>query len=63
VGILFGADDDIFAGHARLMAALKLGLTEALNSGGDEELLRIELALLHEEDYNLDLVGFEDAVP
>jgi hypothetical protein len=26
----------------------------------DEELLRIELAILHEEDYNLDLVGFDD---
>jgi DNA modification methylase len=26
----------------------------------DESLLRVELAILHEEDYNLDLVGFED---
>ena len=26
----------------------------------DEELLRIELAILHEEDYPLDLVGFDD---
>src|SRR3984885_12808719 len=26
----------------------------------DEEMLRIELAILHEEDYNLDLVGFDD---
>ena len=25
-----------------------------------EDLLRIELAILHEEDYNLDLVGFDD---
>jgi ParB-like chromosome segregation protein Spo0J len=29
-------------------------------AGWDEEMLRIELAILHEEDYNLDLVGFDD---
>jgi 16S rRNA G966 N2-methylase RsmD len=82
--ILVGAADDIIAGHARLMAARKLGMTEvpvillahlsedqrralviadnqlALNSGWDEELLRIELALLQDVHYNLDLVGFED---
>ena len=29
-------------------------------AGWDEELLRIELATLHEEDYSLDLVGFAD---
>ena len=29
-------------------------------AGWDEEKLRIELAVLHEEDYNLDLVGFDD---
>src|ERR1019366_4972054 len=29
-------------------------------AGWDEELLRVELALLHEEDYNLDLIGFDD---
>ena len=28
--------------------------------GGDEDLLRVELAMLHGEDYNLDLLGFED---
>src|SRR3954447_15356069 len=32
----------------------------ALNSGWDEELLRVELAILQEADFNLDLVGFED---
>jgi len=32
----------------------------ALNAGWDEEMLRIELAILHEADYNLDLVGFDD---
>ncbi|HEX4133099.1 MAG TPA: ParB/Srx family N-terminal domain-containing protein [Bryobacteraceae bacterium] len=26
----------------------------------DEEMLRVELAILHEEDFNLDLVGFDD---
>src|SRR5271168_367395 len=83
--ILVGADDDIIAGHARLLAAHKLDLQEVpvivlahlspaqrralviadnqlaiTGAGWDEELLRIELALLHEEDYNLDLVGFAD---
>jgi len=31
-----------------------------LGAGWDEEMLRIELATLQEEDYNLDLVGFDD---
>jgi ParB-like chromosome segregation protein Spo0J len=31
----------------------------ALNAGWDEELLRLELAALQEEDFNLDLIGFE----
>jgi hypothetical protein len=29
-------------------------------AGWDEDLLRVELAMLQEEDYNLDLIGFED---
>jgi DNA modification methylase len=82
--ILVGADGDIIAGHARLMAARKLKLKEvpvivlahlseaqrralviadnqlALNSGWDEEMLRIELTLLQNTDYDLSLVGFED---
>jgi DNA modification methylase len=32
----------------------------ALNAGWDEELLRLELAALQGEDFNLDLIGFED---
>jgi DNA modification methylase len=32
----------------------------ALNAGWDEDLLRAELAALQEEDFNLDLIGFED---
>ena len=32
----------------------------ALNSGWDEELLRLELAMLQETDYDLSLVGFDD---
>ena len=83
--ILVGAENDIIAGHARLAAAQKLGMTEVpvivlahlspaqrralviadnqlavMGAGWDEELLRIELATLQEEDYNLDLVGFDD---
>jgi len=29
-------------------------------AGWDEEMLRIELAILHDENYDLDLVGFDD---
>jgi DNA modification methylase len=82
--ILVGADD-VIAGHARLLAAEKLGMKEVpvivlshlspaqrralviadnqlaiAGAAWDEEMLRIELAILHEEDYNLDLVGFDD---
>src|SRR5258706_4919315 len=32
----------------------------ALNAGWDEELLRVELAALQNEDFNLELIGFED---
>ena len=82
--ILVGADNEIIAGHARLMAARKLGMTEVpvivlghlseaqrralviadnqlvLNAGWNEDMLRIELNLLREADYDLELVGFED---
>src|SRR5579862_5110858 len=83
--ILVDAKSGIIAGHGRLLAARKLGLTEvpvivlnhlteaqkrayviadnqlALNAGWDEELLRVELASLQDEEFNLDLIGFEDA--
>ena len=82
--ILLGADNDVIAGHARLLAARMLGMTEvpvirlshlsegqrralviadnqlALNSGWDEELLRIELLLLQDAACDLSLVGFDD---
>ena len=32
----------------------------ALNAGWDEDLLRVELAALQEEDFNINLVGFDD---
>src|ERR1017187_774347 len=32
----------------------------ALNAGWDEEILRLELAALQEEDFDLNLVGFDD---
>jgi len=32
----------------------------ALGAGWDEDLLRLELAALEEEDFNLDLMGFDD---
>jgi len=83
--VLVGADGVIIAGHARVMAARKLGLTEvpvivldhltptqrralviadnrlAENAGWDEEMLRLELEALREDDFNLDLLGFEGA--
>ncbi len=83
--VLVGADGVIIAGHARVMAARKLGLTEvpvivldhlsqaqrralviadnrlAQNAGWDEEMLRVELEALREDDFSLDLLGFEDA--
>jgi len=32
----------------------------ALNAGWDEELLRLELAALQEEDFDVNLIGFDD---
>jgi len=82
--ILSGADGIVIAGHARLLAARKLHMTEvpvivldhltetqrralvladnrlALNAGWDEEMLRVELEALREDDFNLDLLGFAD---
>jgi DNA modification methylase len=84
--ILVGADNDVLAGHARLLAARQLGMTEVpviqlghlseaqrralviadnqlaiTGAGWDEETLRLELAALHEESFDLSLVGFDDA--
>jgi DNA modification methylase len=82
--ILAGADGIVIAGHARLLAARKLRMTEvpvivldhltetqrralvladnrlALNAGWDEEMLRVELEALREDDFNLGLLGFAD---
>jgi DNA modification methylase len=81
------ADDDgtTLVGHARILAARKLGLTEVpvivahgwseaqkrayviadnkltLNAGWDEELLRIELADLKLQEFDMALLGFDDA--
>jgi len=83
--VLVGSDGVIIAGHARVMAARKLGMPEApvivldhlseaqrralviadnklaMNAGWDEEMLRVELEALREDDFNLDLLGFEHA--
>ncbi|BDC48897.1 methyltransferase [Bryobacterales bacterium F-183] len=80
--ILVGADGVVIAGHARLLAARKLGTSDvpvivldhlsdsqrralviadnrlALNAGWDEEMLRVELEALREDEFNLDLLGF-----
>jgi DNA modification methylase len=83
--ILVDTKAGIIAGHGRLLAARKLGLTEvpvivldhltdaqkrayiiadnqlALNAGWDEELLRLELAALADEAFDINLIGFDDA--
>ncbi len=80
--VLVGPDNVIVAGHARLLAARKLRLTEvpvivlghlsetqrralviadnrlALSAGWDEEMLRVELDALREDDFDLDVLGF-----
>src|SRR5579862_8454600 len=83
--ILVGADDDVIAGHARLLAARKLKMKEVpvivlghltpaqrralviadnqlaiAGAGWDDAMLRIELAMLQDADYDLGLVGFDD---
>src|SRR4030081_1571150 len=82
--ILVDTKAGIIAGHGRVLAARKLGLTEvpiivldhlsetqkrayiiadnqlALNAGWDEELLRLELAALQGEDFDVNLIGFDD---
>src|SRR5579863_4708129 len=82
--ILVDTKAGIIAGHGRLLAARKLGLTEvpvivldhlseaqkrayiiadnqlALNAGWDDDVLRSELAALQAEDFNVDLIGFDD---
>src|SRR5215471_2796283 len=82
--ILVDSNSGFIAGHGRLLAARKLGLSEvpvvvldhlsetqrrayiitdnrlALNAGWDEEMLRLEFESLHDEDFDLDIVGFTD---
>ena len=83
--ILVGADNDVLAGHARLLAARQLEMSEVpviqlghlseaqrralviadnqlaiSGAGWDEETLRLELAALHEESFDLNLIGFDD---
>jgi DNA modification methylase len=82
--ILIGRDNTIIAGHARLRAARKLGMSEvpvivlghlsqaqrralviadnqlALRGGWDEEALHRELAELQQQDFDLELLGFEE---
>lgn len=82
--ILIDEDNQIIAGHGRLMAAEKLGLDSfpcirlkgltgdqkrayviadnqlALNADWDIDLLKEEVQELMENDFNIDLLGFED---
>jgi ParB-like chromosome segregation protein Spo0J len=79
--ILVDTQAGIIAGHGRLLAARKLGLTEvpvivldhlteaqkrayiiadnqlALSAGWDEDTLRVELAALQQDDFDLSLIG------
>ncbi len=80
--ILVDGERGIIAGHGRLLAARKLGMSEvpvielghltpaqrrayvladnrlALNAGWDEDLLRLELADLRDDGFDLGLTGF-----
>lgn len=80
---LIDGDNTLIAGHGRIMAARRLGLTHApcirvtglspaqrralvladnqlaLNAGWNEDVLAAELARLREDDFDLDLVGFD----
>ncbi len=82
--VLIDGKKGIIAGHARLMAAKKLGIKKvpvvildhlseiqkkayiiadnklAENASWNEEILATELADLKENDFDLDLIGFED---
>jgi DNA modification methylase len=81
--VLIDSSNGVIAGHGRLKAAAKLGMTAvpcirfghlsktqikalvladnriALNAGWDEDLLRIELAALQTDGFDLDLIGFD----
>jgi hypothetical protein len=53
----------IVLGHLSALQCLALAIADnqlALNAGWDEELLRKQLAALRDEDFNLDLLGFDD---
>ena len=82
--ILVDSKAGILAGHGRLLAARKLGLTEvpvivldhlteaqkrayviadnklAENAGWNDEMLRIEIEALQDENFDVSLLGFED---
>lgn len=81
--ILVDGEKGIIAGHGRLEAARKLGLSQvpvielkhlnenqkrafiiadnklALNAGWNDELLALELACLKDENFDLDVIGFD----
>lgn len=80
--VIVDGDNGIIAGHGRIMAAQKLGMTEvptieashltdaqrrayviadnrlALESGWDDEMLRVEFAELADMGFDLELTGF-----
>jgi len=82
--VLVDEDGGLIAGHGRLLAARKLGLTQiptmvakgwseaqkkayviadnklALNTGWDENMLRLELDDLREADFDLGTIGFSE---
>lgn len=82
--VLIDQDGGVIAGHGRLMAARKLGVSEvptitlegltkaqrkayviadnqlALNSGWNEELLKLELQGLKDLEFDLSVIGFDD---
>tara|TARA_R110002153_G_scaffold61915_1_gene166826 strand:+ start:79 stop:591 length:513 start_codon:yes stop_codon:yes gene_type:complete len=83
--VLIDENDNLIAGHGRLLAANKLGIEEvpaiildgltkaqkkayviadnqlALNAGWDLDTLKLEIEVLKELDFDVDLLGFDDS--
>lgn len=81
--VLIDSDGGIIAGHGRVMAAKKLGISEVpcieivgltnaqkkayiiadnqlpLNAGWDLDVLKLEIESLDEDDFNIELLGFD----
>ena len=66
--ILLDGENGVIAGHGRLLASKKLGLKEvpcielALDAGWDDELVKIELDDLKEQNFDIGSLGLDSIV-